>query len=288
VKLSREPLVHFLLLGALMFVVYGLVSDRAGSELAPIVVTPGKIDNLAATFSRTWQRPPTEQELGGLIEDYIREEVFCREAMALGLDREDTVIRRRLRQKMEFISDDVTVLEEPDDDELRAYLAKNPDAFLVEQRSTFRHVHLDPDRRGDALDADIERLLGELNGLSDTADVVGDSLLLDTEFESLAQRDVAGMFGDAFAAQLATLPIGHWVGPVASGYGVHLVLVQERTAGRVPSLQEVRAAVVREWSRARRVEANEEFYQGLLKRYTVIVERSQPTDRGDEVAEARP
>jgi len=282
-------LVHFLVLGALIFVAYGLVSDRAGNGPRQIVVTPGTIENLTATFSRTWQRPPTEQELDGLIQDHVREEVLYREAMALGLDRDDTVIRRRLRQKMEFISDDVTVREQPGDDELRAYLAENADSFRVEPRSTFRHVHLDPDRRGDALAGDVERLLAELNRLGDTDDVaaLGDSLLLDTEFEAISEREVAGIFGETFAAQLPTLPLGRWVGPVASGYGVHLVLVEERTAGRVPALEEVRDAVLREWSRARRVEANEEFYQGLLRRYTVIVERPQPTDRRDEVAEDR-
>ena len=136
-QILKEPLLHFLLLGAAIFAAYGLVSKRSGGEPGKIVVTQGQIAAMAVGFTRTWQRPPTREELEGLIRDRVQEEVYCREAMALGLDKEDTVIRRRLRQKMEFVSDDVAALAEPTDDELNAFLKVHADAFSVQRQFTF-------------------------------------------------------------------------------------------------------------------------------------------------------
>jgi hypothetical protein len=161
-KFLREPLVHFLLLGAAIFVIYGLVSGDRGGKANHIIVSQGKIANLVATFTRIWQRPPADRELEGLIQDYIREEVLYREALALGLDRDDTIIRRRLRQKMEFVSEDFAARAEPSDDELRAYLRTYPEVFAIEPRFTFRQVYLDPQRRGANLARDVARLLDEL------------------------------------------------------------------------------------------------------------------------------
>src|SRR4029453_10496070 len=154
----REPLVHFLLLGAVLFIAYGLVS-KSGSSDGPrkITVTQGQIENLVSAFAKAWQRPPTSEELAALVRDLVREEVYCREAMALGLDRDDTVIRRRLRQKMEFISDDLATQAQPTDAELDAYLTAPPDSFRVERRFTFTHVFLDPEKHGPNLARDAAR-----------------------------------------------------------------------------------------------------------------------------------
>jgi hypothetical protein len=135
-KFLREPLVHFLLLGSAIFVVYGLVSERGVEKPGHTTVTQGKIENLAATFARVWQRPPTDRELDGLIQDYIREEVLYREALALGLDRDDTVIRRRLRQKMEFVSEDFAAQAEPSREELLTYLKSHPEGAVRLRRTS--------------------------------------------------------------------------------------------------------------------------------------------------------
>jgi hypothetical protein len=286
-KLLREPLVHFLLLGAGLFVAFGLVGERTGSEPREIVATQGQIESLAIGFARTWQRPPTDTELEGLIQDYIREEVYYREALALGLDKDDIVIRRRLRQKMEFVTDDVAAQAEPTDDELSAYLKAHPETFRVERRFTFSQVYLNPDRHGQNLARDAELLLAKLNEAGGQADVsaLGDPFLLNHKFEAVPGSEVAKQFGEAFAAKLGALSPGHWQGPVESGYGVHLVFVGQRAGGRVPALEEVREAVRREWANAERLEANEQFYQGLLKRYTVTIERSQSADNDKLAAE---
>ncbi|HSR90641.1 MAG TPA: peptidylprolyl isomerase [Gemmatimonadales bacterium] len=275
-KILREPLLHFLLLGAVIFGAYRFLSNERATQPGNIVVTQGRIEALVAAYTRTWQRPPTASEREGLIGDYIREEVYVREAIALGLDQDDMVIRRRLRQKLEFVSEDLSPLAEATDGQLHAYLAAHQDAFSVEPRFTFRQVFLDPRRRGDQLSHDAAHLLARLRQASTDPDTVGDASMLDHSFGALPASLVAAQFGDQFAAALGKLPIGQWHGPVASAYGAHLVLVDDRTEGRVPDLEEVRDVVRRDWANAQRTEVSEKYYQTLLRRYAVTVEPTQP------------
>jgi hypothetical protein len=283
-KLVREPLVHFLLLGAALFVLAGLLSKGSGADPGKIVVTTGQIEHLAAGYERVHQRPPSSDELDALIRDWIREEAYYREAMALGLDRDDAIIRQRLRQKMEFISTDVATAAEPTDDDLQRYLDAHAEAFRLERRFTFRQVYLNPERRRDAVARDATALLAELRKSGVTADVagLGDPFLHEHEFDALPGSEVAKLFGEQFATALAALDTGRWQGPVESGYGVHLVLVRERTEGRIPALGEVRDAVRREWANARRIESNEAFAQQILRRYVVTIER--PSEAAPSVA----
>lgn len=285
-QLFREPLLHFLLLGAGLFVGFGLVDKRTSGEPGQIVITQGQIEHLAAGYNRVHGRPASPEELEGLIGDYVREEVYYREALALGLDRDDPVIRNRLRLKMEFISDDVAAQAEPTEEQLRRYLQEHPDTFRIEPRFTFSQVYLNPERHRESLAHDVAQLLTQLNQAGDKADVseLGDPFLLEHNFVALAASEVVKQFGEKFAARLGELPRHQWQGPVESGYGVHLVFVSETTQGRVPTLEEVRDAVRREWANARRLEVNEKFYQNLLKRYTVTVERPQPMKAGKKLA----
>jgi parvulin-like peptidyl-prolyl cis-trans isomerase-like protein len=276
--LLREPLVHFLLLGAALFLVSGLVSRRADGDAETIVVTRGQVQHLAAMFARTWQRPPSQQELDGLIREHIREEVYYREALALGVHKDDVIVRRRMRQKLEFIAEDIAAQTEPTDEDLRAYLQEHAQVFRLDQRMTFSHVYLNPDRRGTNLARDAEHLLATLNRAGVKADLaeLGDPFLLGQTFDAVSTTEVAASFGEKFVVSLDTLPVGRWHGPVESGYGVHLVLVSGHTEGRMPQLDAVREVVRREWANARRLEVNKEFYERLLKRYTVSVEQPQP------------
>lgn len=275
-RIFREPLVHFLLLGALIFGAFKFISSET-IEPGKILITQGRIESLEIAFSRTWRRPPTASELEGLIRDYVREEVFAREAVALGLDKDDTIIRRRLRQKLEFVSEDITAYAEPTDEQLRAYLKEHPDAFRGDRRFTFSQVYLNPQRRGANLDRDATQMLAQLRRSGSKAEIaaLGDSLMLENEFKALPASEAVKQFGEKFAAKLGEMRAGQWQGPIESGFGVHLVLISERTDGSLPSLEDVRAAVRREWSNARRLEANENFYRTLLQRYTVTIERPQ-------------
>jgi len=286
-RILKEPLLHFLLLGAAIFVGYSLVSKHSNVEIGKIVVTAGQVEHLASGFAKTWQRPPTVQEMEGLIRDHVREEVLCREAVALGMDQDDTVIRRRLRQKMEFVSDDIAAQTEPTDAELNAYLQAHPDSFRIERQFTFHQVYLNPEKHGENLARDAAQLLAQLNQVGGKADIsaLGDSFLLEHTFAAITGSEVTKQFGEEFATKFGELSPGQWQGPIESGYGVHLVFILDRTEGRLPAPADVRDAVRREWDNARRLEANEKFYQNLLKHYTVTIENPATVDK--KFAEAR-
>jgi hypothetical protein len=273
-RILREPLLHFLLLGAAIFAAYSVVSEGSGDEPGNIVISAGQIATIELGFTRTWHRPPTREELEGLLRDRVREEVYYREALALGLDKDDTIIRRRLRQKLEFLTDDVVDETQPTDAELNAYLAAHPDSFRVQREFTFSHVYLNPDKHGERLTRNAAELLARLNhaGGESDASAFGDSFLLGNSFASVPALEVAAQFGQPFATQLGEVTPGRWQGPVESGYGVHLVFVSEHSEGRVPPLDEVRDAVGREWHNARRLAANDALYQQMLSRYAVTIE----------------
>jgi len=280
-KIFKEPLVHFLVLGACLFALYSWVGgDAPQSELDEIVVTPGRIENLVRGFEKTWHRAPTEQELDGLIQEHVREEIYYREALAMGLDRDDTIVRRRMRQKLEFLSEDIMALPEPSDEELQVYLDEHPDFFRVEAEVTFQHVFLNVDKRGNAASADAELLLDRLRQEEGSLDVseLGDRFMLGNAFEAASEHEIERLFGNRFVAPMLETPIQTWHGPVTSGYGLHLVYISERTESRSPSLDEVREMVIREWTAEKRKELNEAFYERLYERYKITIERPNETN----------
>ncbi len=274
-RLAEEPLVHFLVLGALLFAAFDFAGGRASSASGKIVVTQGQIAAITAEFTRTWRRPPIRDELEGLIRDRVREEIYCREAVALGLDKDDAIIRRRLRQKLEFVSEDTGVAREPTDQELRAYFESHTEAFRVEPRFSFRQVYLSAGRHRETMERDAARLRSSLIAAGPKADLskIGDPLPAPSSLEDAPLTEVRRQFGETFARSLAALPRGRWVGPVASASGVHLVYLGARTEGGIPAFADARDRVLREWMSAQRIEANEAFYDALLAKYTVVVER---------------
>ncbi len=274
-RLLKEPLLHFVVLGTALFGLFSLVGKNDEEGPAQIVVSVARIENLANGFARTWQRPPSAEELRGLIDDYIRDEVFYREGKALGLDRDDSVIRRRLRQKLEFVTEDMDV-GEPNDEQLTAYLTSNAERFRTEDRLTFSHIFLSA-ARAEALERDAPSIAAKLvveNAKTDVA-ALGDNFLLGDEFRNRFRSDIARTFGERFADQLFHLEQNRWQGPITSSYGLHFVRVSERTQGGVSSLDAVRPAVRREWMHARRLEGEAKLYRILRARYQVVVEEPQ-------------
>jgi parvulin-like peptidyl-prolyl isomerase len=265
-------LLHFLVLGAALFGLFAMVDKKEVEAPAKIIVSTSHIATLADRFARTWRRPPTEQELQGLVEDYIRDEIFYREGRAAGLDRDDSIIRRRVRQKMEFLAEDMAAAE-PSDEQLAAYLASNPEQFRTDDRLTFRQVFLSATRRGNSLDDDA-RQIAELVRTSapEKTATLGDPFLLGEEFREMSQSDIARTFGEGFAKQLSDMEPGHWQGPIPSSFGVHFVFVDDRVKGGPPPLDAVRQAVRREWLNVRQVEAEQKLYRTLRDRYQIVVE----------------
>lgn len=270
----REPLVHFLLIGAGLFVLYNVLNRGESDAPRDIVVSEARVEALAENFARTWMRPPTAQEIKGLVDDYVAEEVYYREAVAMGLDRDDLVIRRRLRQKMEFISADVAAATPATDAQLQAYLGEHAEKFLMPPRLTFQQVYFSTDRRGEGAARDAEKLLAELAAGRGPANPLeaGDTTLLPPAMEAAAPQDIANAFGDEFAAAIEDAPVGQWSGPLPSGFGVHLVKVDGREAGTAPTLAEIRPLVQREWEAENRKSVEKALLDKLRARYDVRVE----------------
>jgi len=274
-RFLREPLLHFLLLGAALFAFNALRSDnalRAGDDR--IVVSRGRVENLIALHTKTWQRPPTAIELRGLVDDFILEEALYREGKALRLDRDDTIIRRRVRQKMEFVVDDIFEQAQPSEAQLEEWLAEHPELYAHPERYRFRQLYLSAEQHGGRLATDAVKVLAELRALPEDADPrgLGDPTLLEHAFADASVQTIVATFGQEFADGLAALPGGEWSGPVPSTYGLHLVRIDGRTLGELPALDEVRAAVVRDWSFTSRETAARRFYDELLARYEVEVD----------------
>jgi parvulin-like peptidyl-prolyl isomerase len=274
-RLIREPLVHFLIIAGLIFAASGLMAGKVETEEA-IDVTPAKIEQMAAIFARTWQRPPTADELKGLIDDYVKEEIYVREAVRLGIDQDDTVIRRRLRMKMEFLNDAEAEATPATDADLAAYLVAHPDTFREAPRVAFEQVYLDAQKRGAAAQADAAAVLGSLKKDAAFAAEAGDPTLLPPSMQLTDLQGIAQMFGDDFAAGVVTLPVGDWQGPIPSGFGLHLVKVTAQEAGRLPALAEIRAQVEREWMNDRREAMARQKLDELLKRYKVTIQPYAP------------
>jgi len=275
-KLLREPLFHFLIVGAVLFLVFDLTRETDQADTRRIVVRAGQVEQLAAQFSRTWMRPPTEQELEGLVERHIRSEVFYREALAMGLGQDDPYVRNRLAQKLEFLLDDLSAEAEPDDAELEHYLEQHAERFAEPARLSFRQVFLNPDQHPDP-GAEAERLLSALRAGADPA-ALGDATLLGHAFDDATRDEVARQYGADFADALAESAPQAWSGPIRSPYGMHLVLVTERRPARRPALAEVRNAVLGEWRDQRRRERKEQAYSRLRERYEIFLEPGAQTD----------
>jgi len=279
-RVLREPLLHFAVLGAALFVGYGLVRPSS-ADSDTIVVTAGQVASLEAQFVSAWQRPPTDQERSAIIEGHVRDEVLYREGVALGLDRDDPVIRNRVKQKVEVLSEDALGVE-PTEADLAQYLAAHAEEFAIPPEVTFEQVYFDPARRGATLERDMTAALAALRG-GRSAQAFGDQTLLARRMDNALPSDVAARFGSEFAQGVAMLPAGPWQGPVQSTYGLHIVRVIDRGRPVAPTLADARDLVAREWSRTRAVDLREQFYRTLRQRYTVTVEPAAMASTQPEV-----
>jgi len=276
-KLLRDPLFHFVVLGAVLFLLYAVATDLLSTgDVRRIEITAPEIGFLASGFERQWGRPPTPEELQGLVDSRVREEVLYREALAVGLDRNDVVVRRRMVQKMELLSQDLALMADPTDDELQTFFQENSEDYRVPPRVSFRHVYFNADRRGAAVEEDARRVLAEMQAKTPPprgAPERGDRFMLGHDYPQKTPAEVRQLFGSQFADALFDLGPG-WHGPIVSGYGIHLVNVGERVPGRIPEYDEIRDRLVTDYDRMRSDRAKEALYEGLAGGYEVVISES--------------
>jgi len=268
-KMIREPLLHFLLLGGGVFLLFGMTTAGTIEKPNQIVVSQGQLELLSANFASTWQRSPSNEEMQDLIDKYLRDEVYYREALALGLDEDDTVIRRRLRQKLGIILEDTAALLDPDDQELAAYMNEHAESFRIQPEVSFRQVYLSFEKRRD-VNADASAILERLKSGQDPQ-LLGDPIMLADRYALVSQNEIKQRFGKGFAQQLLAVAPGEWAGPLTSGFGGHLVLITEIKPARMPELAEVKQKVKNEWLLLRTEELKLSTYRKLLENYEVVM-----------------
>jgi len=270
-KWLKEPLLHFIVVGALVFFLFSMVNkDESYFDDNKIVVSIAKIDRLSANWSKKWNRPPTKTELKGLVESYIKEEGYYREALALGLDQNDTILRRRLMQKMEFLSNDLAELNSPDESALNKYFIDNQEKYKLPDRVSFTHIYFSWEKRGEKVVEDAMSVLSGLNALR--APELGDSFMMQYDFVQETPFEVERLFGKEFAEQLFKSEINTWQGPIESGYGLHLVQISEKIDSRMPDLASVIDKVRTDLMFERRQKMNKEIYERFKERYEIVVE----------------
>ncbi len=263
----REPLLHFLIAGAGVFLLYGILSGPGDGSDKEINVSVGQVEHLVSIFLKTRQRLPTPEELTGLVDNYIVEELLYREAVAIGLDRDDTIVRRRMRQKMDFLLDDLATIE-PTDEELQQYLSEQPERFRRDARFSFDHFYI---ADGDAAMA--TPVLDQLRAGKLSKEIVAvRSGLLPDRIDDSSETQISALLGSTFTQQLMLLETGDWAGPIESPYGVHLVRIDQMVESVVPPLAAIRKDVRREWLVDRRNTSRDVMIEELRSRYRITIE----------------
>ena len=281
-KFLREPLLHFMFIGAAIYLLYAVFAEPAAEDTdKTIVVSAGEIEWMNTVWQKRWSRAPTSDELDGLIKQYIKETVLYREALTMGLNKHDQVIRRRLAQKLEFLAKDLVALTPPTEEELQTYFKEHQDYYTEPTHYTFTQVFIDPDKRGDATLDDAEKIKATLIVRGENIDDVsgtGDDIMLQNYYPEKDQAEIQKQFGSGFAESLVELTPGQWHGPVLSGYGVHLVYLHSIVEPPAIVFEDVRQRVTLDWETEKGIELNEQFYKSLREQYTIVIEEPAVDD----------
>lgn len=270
----REPLLQFLVAGALLFAAYRMLHPEAyrPTDDNRIEVTADDLRQLEIAWTAQWRRPPSPDEMRGLVDARVREEILYREALALGLEQGDAIVKRRLAQKMEFLASDASAVPDPSAAELRAWYASYGHHFADSGRRSFRHIYFSTDLRGSQAREDAARAFTQLAGKAAESTFVtkiGDSFMFQDQYADREPQQIASIFGSAFAAVVDKMQPGSWQGPVESGLGWHLVLVTSVTPGRVPSYDEVEPQIKAAWLDEQRAAARQRAFDAMKAHYEV-------------------
>jgi parvulin-like peptidyl-prolyl isomerase len=268
--LLREPLLHFAVIGAVLFGSYSWLGDKGAETEAvePVRIGEGDIRWLKQTWSGQWLRDPTPDELKGLLNDLVSEELMAREALEMALDKDDTIVRRRLAQKLKFLVEDTAQLAEPTESELRQFYTSHAAGFEIPGKVSFRQIYFSAYGRKDAV-ADAKAMLAGLRPNSESSSDLGDRFLLGDDFQHVDKASLSSMFGADFASTVFSLKPGDWSGPIESGYGQHLVLVAEHIPGESKPFDTVKEAVLAQWRSEKQQELSRAYLAGLRKKYGV-------------------
>lgn len=270
-RLLKDPLLHFLVLGAVLFVVSFVRGDGGAEPADRIVIAESQVERLRDAAALMRGRSPSREELAEIIEPAIREEVLYREALALGLDVDDDEVRRRLVEKMQYLTENLADPEPPSEDALRGFFEERPELFAIPEAVTFEQVFFSPQMRGDGVDDDAAAALDALRDGADPA-TVGDRTPLSLRFDAAPRERVDVLFGAALTDAVFTMAPGGWHGPFRSDFGLHLVRLLDRSPPRMPDFDEARERVVEVYAEERRAERNAAEYARMRARYDVVVE----------------
>lgn len=288
-RLLKEPLVHFLVIGAALFMLYAFWGQQdAEKKDREITITTGEINWLTDAWQKRWTRPPTAEERQGLIDQYLREMILSREAIAMGLDKDDSVIRRRLAQKLEFLSNDLITPQPPTEEELKTYFNEHIKQYQAPDLVTMTHVFIDPDLRGDQTLLDAEAIKKKLQALEKSprdARSYGDPFMLQSYYPERSEAELLKLFGSGFARSVFELAPQLWHGPVLSGYGTHLVYVHNQQKAEPPTFSDVKDQVQQEWVNDKREELNAQFVDSMIARYDVIIEEDPINEKSGDLTE---
>jgi hypothetical protein len=270
-RVIREPLVHFMIIGVVIFL---SATTLKGLQRPVLRIDGDELEQLTAYWRLQMQRPPSPEELRGLVRERIDEEILAKEALRRGLDKDDIIIRRRLAQKMAFASEDVAPVAEPDDATLKAYYQRTAAQYAVPAHMALRQVYFSAERGDAQARLAAEAALARLRG--GAADVTGDPLVLPLTYADVGLPDLIRDYGEEFARFVQTAPVGAWAGPARSAYGWHLVRVDSRAAVSQPSFAEVRPQVRDAWLQAQRRRANAALMDHLRARYRIEIAEPPP------------
>jgi peptidyl-prolyl cis-trans isomerase C len=281
----REPLLHFLVIGAALFTAYAALNrDPNGQkDRRRIVLTENDLSQMTIPMLAQGRPAPTIEQMRNLLEAKIREEVLYREALAMGLDRDDIIVKRRMLQKMDFLAEDLSDLREPSREELQAWFRNNAQRFAYPPRISFRHLYFSFDKHGantaEAAAAALKQIAGKPANSPDAA-ALADSFMFRDYYADRSPDQVGSEFGGKFERSVFELKPGSWLGPLESGFGWHLVFVESLTPGRVPEFAEVESEVKSEWIKDQRTEFKRKAYEAMKARYEIVL----PTERAIEAA----
>jgi peptidyl-prolyl cis-trans isomerase C len=287
----REPLLHFLIIGLVIFGFYAYINRGRSGSASPrqIVLSLDELATMEAYFESQWHRRPTPQEFQAMVEDKIKEEVLYREGLVMGLDKDDTIVKRRMAQKVQFLAEDVATAHEPSIAELKAWFEKNSSKFALPSRYSFRHVYFSPDKRGTNAHEDAAQALARIAGQPENSTLitsVADRFMFQDYYSDRTPSAIAKEFGPQFAVALEKVKPGSWQGPIESGFGWHLVFVDTVIPDRIPAFDEVESEVKTAWLGEQKAQAREKAYQSLRSKYTVLL--PAPPDKQTASAPALP